>query len=132
MKTGEDPKSVKDDHPARQWSGSWGLMSLSDNDLNSPLILDGERLLLPKPLKIHYVVKLHQDTHISVKKMMDTLKKSCTWIGMKEDIEKVWGQCEGCKRLQQCLPEGHLQLDKIPLTSLQPMSVLHCDLFSFE
>ena len=83
-------------------------MSLADEDLNYTLIVDGERIVIPKPLQIPYVVKLHQDTHGSMKKMMDTLKKSCMWIDMKADIEKVWGQCEGCKRLQECLPEGHL------------------------
>ena len=50
---------------------------------------------------------------------------------MKDDVQKIWDACEECKVLQTSQVEGQLRMDKIPLTDLQPMSVIHCDLFQF-
>merc|ERR1712055_479221 len=102
-------------------------MSLINNSESSPILTDGEKIIIPKNLQRRTVRDLHTETHGSVKRMTETLRKCCSWIRMKEDIQQIWDQCEKCKIFQPSLPEGRLRMDKVPLTQLQPMQILHVD-----
>ena len=106
-------------------------MSLVNNRTSSPILIDGERVIIPKGLQRKTIMDLHTETHSSVKRINETLRKSCSWIRMREDIQKIWDECEECKIFQPSLPEGRPRMDKIPLTSLQPMQIIHVDLFQF-
>ena len=41
-------------------------------------------------------------------------------------------RCEACKTWQISKPDGAARLDKIPLTSLNPMDIIHADLFKYQ
>ena len=71
-------------------------------------------------------------THGSTDKMIDTLKKYYIWTDWKKDIMRVYDTCEACLKFKPSNPEGQMRLDKIKLTDLSPMSIIHCDLFSFS
>ena len=47
-------------------------------------------------------------------------------------VGRVLNSSDTYKRFQISQPEGQLWLDKISLTELQPMSIIHMDIFKYE
>ena len=77
---------------------------------------------------------LHKGTHGSaqqMRQMTKTLSNFCTWENMKEDIESIWNACTPCPEHQSALHEGRPRLDKQVLRNLEPISIIHIDLFQF-
>ena len=70
---GDHPKNWDKSHPSRHWMGVWQHLSVLEN--SGPIIYDGERIILPKCLQIPTIVELHNMTHGSTEKMINTLKK---------------------------------------------------------
>ena len=105
MKQGKAPKQLPKLHSARDWKGQWQVMSLLNKKLNSPILMDGSKIIVPKQLQISTVAKLHKDTHGYKEIMLETISQSLTWRGIKEYIEKVWDSCQVCKELQSSQPE---------------------------
>ena len=87
---------------------------------------------MPKGLQLKTVTQLHKDTHSSMERMAETLKLYTVWDGWKKYVQRAWDNCEACKQLQTSQPEGRFRLDKISLTELEPMSIIHIDLFQFK
>ena len=126
---GDHPKLYDKSHPARQWLGVWQHLSVLES--SGPIVYDGERVILPKGLQMSTIVELHKVTHGSCEKMINTLKKYYIWENYKKDIKRVYDTCEACIKFKPSNPEGKMRLDKIKLTDIAPMSILHCDLFAF-
>ena len=62
---------------------------------------------------------------------MERLLASQTWSTKGNDIQTTFASCDDCVSEQTSQPEGRDRTDKIPLTSLEPMSILHLDLLMF-
>ena len=77
---------------------------------NGPLIVDGEKIIMPAGLQKKVVEELHANTHGSFRRMKEMIQM----------IQDIVDRCEACKRLQPSKSEGAQRLDKIPLTSLSP------------
>ena len=69
MKNGDHPKSLPEIHPAKGWASSWSTMSLVDQENNSPIVIDGQKIIMPKGLQLNTVVSLHKATHVPVERM---------------------------------------------------------------
>ena len=52
MKQGVHTKYLPVAHPARQWVGLYNLISLEDQDKNSRIIIDGQKIIMPKGLQL--------------------------------------------------------------------------------
>ena len=130
FKQGKLPKELGRDHPIRAWSGSWETVSLLTE--SGPLVIDGEKVILPKGIQKKVVKQLHERTHGTAGRMIETIGESMIWKNWKSDIQDMVDKCEACKTWQTSKPEGAPRVDKIPLTSLSPMDILHADLFQYQ
>ena len=88
--------------------------------------------LVPAGIRIESVIKLNAETHGSINRMRDTIQQYCTWTGWKADLEKIISNCTSCKEQQISQAEGPPHINKILLTSLELMSILHTDLFKYK
>ena len=117
-------------HPAREWAGEWSKLSLLHD--KGPLMYDHTRIVMPKGRQIDMVAELHMDTHGSAQRLQETLGGYCIWKGWKADIEAVCNKCIPCQELQPSQSQGKPRDDKIELTKLEPMDILHIDGFQYN
>ena len=98
--------------------------------IDDGLILKGERVLIPLPLRTYYLDKIHQG-HQGVTKCQ-LLARSCVyWPGIDNDIGNTVRACSECQRHQASQP----QLPMMPLAAELPQIPWHtisADLFSLE
>ena len=85
----KSPKDLPDNHPGHRYKGVWAYMSLVDGDTNSPVLIDVDKMILPRIMGKKQAVNLHKGTHGSVQQVTMTLSNFCTWENMKEDILSV-------------------------------------------
>ena len=81
------PKTLDKYHPTRKWLpvGYW----LSMLELSGTIILNRERILLPKSMQLSTVTKLHDKTHGTTEHMQDTLKQVYMWTDWKQDFKMI-------------------------------------------
>ena len=96
-----------------------------------PLIVDGEKIIIQAGLQKRIIDYFHASTYSSFRRIKETIQTCMVWVGWKETIQEVVDRCEACKTLQPSKPEGAARLDKIPLTSLSPMQIIHANLFKY-
>ena len=83
FKEGRVPKELSKDHPIRSWSGSWETISMLSED--SPLVVNGEKVIIPSRLQKKIVQELHSKTHGSFGRMRDTIQESMIWKNWKKE-----------------------------------------------
>ena len=125
------PKTLSDNHPAKRYNSIWNSISLMDNTEHSPLIIDGDKLLVPDTFGRKQAIDLHEGTHATIPQMERSLAAQ-VWSTKSHDITTTWASCDDCIKEQICLPEGRDRTDKIPLTSIEPMTILHMDLLQWS
>ena len=128
IKQNKKPTQLPQDHPARNWSGSWEKMGLLSE--NGPITLNSEKILMPKGRQTAMIIEIHARTHGSVNRIHDTISKYCVWSKMKDDIRKVVDNCDICTQLLPSQSNGKPRRDKVSLNSLQPMEIIHLNCFS--
>merc|ERR1712059_143257 len=87
---------------------------------------------MPKGRQIDMVAELHMDTHGSAQRLQETLGGYFIWKGWREDIDAVVNRCNPCRQLQPSQSQGKPRDDKIKLTALEPMDILHIDGFQYN
>merc|ERR1712059_179906 len=78
------------------------------------------------------ISELHHHTHRSSQRLIETLGGYCIWKNWKKDIKSVVNQCIPCQQLQPSQSQGKPRADKIKLTSLNPMDIIHVDGFNYN
>ena len=53
------------------------------------------------------------------------------WLGWKDYITKIFNSCKICQELQISKLEGPPRQDKLKLTDLEPLAVLHINQFQY-
>ena len=101
-----------------------------DHSPNSHILIEGTKMIVPEKFGRDQVITLHEATHASIPQMERSLS-SQIWSTKTNDIQETFGSCDSCITEQPSLHDGKDRNDKIPLTSIQPMDILHFDITVF-
>ena len=119
----ENPKLLPSNHPGRQLSSVWSQLSI--NDSLGLIIVDNQRIFVPKSQRQNILEKLHL-AHCGTAKTTWRAKDLYYWRGMSTEIKLMVQNCEACRPF---LP-SQSQEPIIPgTTATGPMTDVGSDLF---
>ena len=119
----ENPKLLPSNHPGRQLSSVWSQLSI--NDSLGLIIVDNQRIFVPKSQRQNILEKLHL-AHCGTTKTTWRAKDLYYWRGMSTEIKLMVQNCEACRPF---LP-SQSQEPIIPgTTATGPMTDVGSDLF---
>ena len=125
IKSDCQPKNLPDNDPATRH------MSLMDPSAHSPILIDGTKIIVPENFGRNQVTALHEATHATIPQM-ERLMNSQVCPTKINDIQETFGSCDKSISEQPSLHDGKDRGDKITLTSIQPMNILHLDILQFS
>ena len=116
------PKSLPETHHARPYTNLWGRISIFDDTL---LVLDGNRIIVPKQMRSKILDLLHI-SHSGITKTRQSANQLYYWPGINSCIKTLIDSCEACQEIRPRLP-----LDSMVIkTAEAPMDEIGVDLFS--
>ena len=127
LEEGKHPSNLPPSHPARSLQSPWNDLSIFE-DPGTKLklvILNGQRILVPKSERSHILELLHK-SHSGYAKTKLLAKNHFFWPGMNKDIVEKVSQCEECLYHMPSQPMEPL----IHTIASFPMEHLSLDYFS--
>ena len=94
--------------------------------IENGLIVKGERLFIPKPLRKNTVNKLHA-AHMGLDSMLRRAKDTVYWPGMKNDLAQVVDNCYACQMHKPNQPNETLIQHELPNTPWEKIGVDLCE-----
>lgn len=127
--TNDNVQNLPADHPAQAYKGVWNRLSLLDEEDETLVLLDGNRIIVPPAARKGVLKSLHA-AHAGVTKSITQASQLYYWPGFINDVKQTVSNCEQCT---QTLPSQA----KTPLIlhqdeSTRPMSHLGMDLLDFR
>jgi hypothetical protein len=107
-------------HPARPYSSVLNELSLTPAGV---ILLDGHRMVVPKPLRSQLVRSLHA-AHAGITKTLLHARSKYFWPHMTNDIRTVIDACEACQEHRQGLPF----VPSVERKAASPMEAVSVDL----
>ena len=92
------------------------------------LIVVGERVIIPEPLRKQMLDNLHEG-HMGIEKCKLRARSTMFWPGMDKDIENKVYKCPTCQERQKALPRQPLEPHEVPT---RPWQILGTDIFFWE
>ena len=105
------------------YTGVWHGLSIQEG----LLILDGNRIVIPKPARKAIVELLHT-AHTGITKTIANAQRLYFWPGMRNDIKQKIAECTACHKLLPSQPREPLQTTKAEF----PMQMVDTDLFEHQ
>ena len=119
----KNPKSLPSSHPGRQLSSVWHQLSV-DESLGL-IIVDGQRIFVPKSQRQSILKKLHT-AHCGTQKTTWRAKELYYWRGMTSEIKLLVQNCEICRPF---LPSQSQEPIIAGTSATGPMTDIGSDLF---
>ena len=129
LRQGQWPKTLPDTHVARHFADVWERLSLLDGNKNTLVLLDGERVVVPKGARAD-IIKILKRAHAGLAKTKLRAAMSYYWPHMNAHIKQA---CENCSACIQMLPSKPHKPKSggTPVSEIQPMEEVGIDLFYF-
>ena len=119
----KDPKKLPNNHPGRQLSSVWTQLSI---DTTSGLIIvDGQRIFVPKSQRQNILDKIHS-AHCGMQKTIWRAKDLYYWRGMSSEIKLMVQNCDVCRPF---LPSQGQEPIIPGISATGPMTDVGSDLF---
>ena len=118
-----NPKRLPTNHPGRQFSSVWSQLSVDSN--LGLIILDGNRIVVPKSQRKHILELIHA-SHCGTGKSNWRAKELYYWRGMSSEINLLVQNCDTCRPF---LPSQGKQQIISGTTATGPMTDVGTDLF---
>ena len=128
FRAGQDIEKLRPDHYARALKSVWNEISLLDTE-QGPLMVAGDRIVVPKAMRQEIVKRLHA-SHQGIEKARLAAKESYFWPGITSDLKNAVEQCEACQVMRSSQAAEPLQSVIKPVTA--PMQLISADLYDLE
>ena len=121
------PKDILVEHPAYEYISLWHHLSLLDDEPKTLILLDVNRIEVPKPAQALILSRLHT-SHQGIVKTRLCAQNDFFRPGMLSDVKNMIEACEVCQKLYPSITKEHLS-SRDP--ALFPMQEASTDLFDY-
>jgi transposase InsO family protein len=124
IQTDEQVSKLPDTHIAKLFANVWNRLSTLDDDAETLIILDNDRIVVPTKARPHILNLLHK-SHSGIIKTRQAAHQLYYWPGMNNSIKQLISNCEACQVHQSSQSPEPLT----PTYTSIPMSQVGIDLF---
>ena len=130
IKTDANFKQLLSHHPARQLLSISTQLSIEKLGETEVIMLDGNRILVPKGARKNIIRELHRAPS-GLTKTFKTAKQLNIWPNMKEELRKAIDKCQHCQEDRPAQARPTLN-GLLPSASSQPMLHVASDPFDLN
>merc|ERR1712020_310447 len=127
LREAKDPKNLNATHPAKLYSSVWGQLSLLDENAETLIVLDSDRIVIPKNARKEILELLHK-SHNGIVKTRKLAQQLYYWPKINHDIQTMVESCEECQSLLPSQTAEPLE----QTTATFPMEKVSMDLYSLQ
>ena len=126
FRAGKCPSKLPDGHVARQYNDVWTRLSLLDDQPDTLLLLDAERVVVPPEARSTLLKQLHT-SHAGFARLKILATSGFYWPGMVSALKNL---CDACVACAETAPSKPTKTGRggTPVTQLRPMDEVSVDL----
>ena len=114
-----------------EYKNSWHRLGLLDNNNNTLITYNEERIVPPRKIRTQLLNLLHLP-HLREANTLRVARSTYWWKTMTEDVIKVVKSCKVCIQIAPTLKKEKLAEKETRLTCLLPREEIHLDYGSFK